>query len=323
MNKVVISSLMRAKNKQSFFALHQIQSKIKNLYPDVEVHFHVIWDSIGNELGLKDDEHWASIIDHEIHNLHSYDKKFLNDYVKTAYGLDYDEKFSVYVAIYHILIGHYLRRVKLEDYYLVYDDDILINDDFKLPCDVILSKTPMLITEPANANCDKVLFQRFIDIYGRDFQDIYFTKNPKAYGFNSGFQGFDLSIYDDFLSADRFKLLMDFFEFKSIYDENGEEIWDSRRFFIDTQQQSFFGLANTVLSKKDIHILDPEQYFVVPNFGPHPKHGQLDPNDEPDGGWRWGLESKITHFIGHTRGKGKPKQFLDKVDEYLKQNNFL
>jgi len=24
-----------------------------------------------------------------------------------------------------------------------------------------------------------------------------------------------------------------------------------------------------------------------------------------------------------TRGKGKPKQFLDKVDEYLKANNFL
>lgn len=323
MDKIVISSLMRAKNKQSFFALHQIQSKIKNLYPNVEIHFHVIWDSIGNELGLKDDEHWANIIDREIQNLHSYDKKFFNDYVKTAYGLDYEEKFSVYVAIYHILIGHYLRRVKLEDYYLVYDDDILINDDFKVPCDVILSKTPMLITEPANANCDKVLFQKFVDIYGRDFQDRYFGKNPKAHGFNSGFQGFDLSIYDDFLSTDRFKLLLDIFELKSIYDENGEEIWDNRRFFIDTQQQSFFGLANTVLSKKDIHILDPEQYFVVPNFGPHPKHGQLDPNDEPDGGWRWGLESKITHFIGHTRGKGKPKQFLDKVDEYLKQNNFL
>lgn len=33
--------------------------------------------------------------------------------------------------------------------------------------------------------------------------------------------------------------------------------------------------------------------------------------------------NKITHFIGHTREKGKPKQFLDKVDKYLKLNNFL
>jgi hypothetical protein len=323
MSKIIISSLMRAKNKQSFFALHQIQSKIKNLYPDIEINFHIIWDSIGNELGLTDDNHWAKMIDSEIFNLNSYDKKFFNDYVKTAYGLDYTDKFSVYLGIYHVLIGHYLRRVKLEDYYLVYDDDILINDDFKIPCDIMLSKTPMLIAEPANANCDKVLFHKFIDLYGVDFRDIYFSKNPKGYGFNSGFQGFDLTIFDDFLSTDRFKLLMDTFEFKSIYDENGEEIWDNTRFFIDTQQQSFYGLSNVALSKKSVHILDPEEYFVVPNFGLHPKHGQLDPDDQPDGGWRWGLESKITHFIGHTRGKGKPKQFLDKVDEYLKNNNFL
>lgn len=323
MSKIIVSSLMRAKNKQSFFALHQMQSKVNSLYPNLKVEFHVIWDSIGNELGLQDDERWAKMIDEHIKHLHSYDKSFFNEYVKQAYGLDYKDKFSVYVAIYHILIGHYLRRVKLEDYYLVYDDDILIHDDFKTPCDVVLSKTPMFITEPANVNCDKVLFKKFIEVYGQDFQHLYFQRNPKALGFNSGFQGFDLSIYDDFLSVDRFKLLMEFFEFKSIYDENGEEIWDNRRFFIDTQQQSFFGLANCVLSKQTPHILDPEQYFVVPNFGPHPKHGQLDPNDEPDGGWRWGLESRITHFIGHTRGKGKPKQFLDRVDNYLKQNGFL
>ncbi len=116
---------------------------------------------------------------------------------------------------------------------------------------------------------------------------------------------------------------MDLFEYKSIYDENGEEIWDSRRYFIDTQQQSFMSLLNIVASQQNPHILNVNEYFVVPNFGFHPVHGQLDPNDEPDGGWRWGLQSKITHFIGHTRGKGKPKQFLDKVDEYLKLNNFL
>lgn len=323
MSKILVSSLMRAKNKQAFFALHQMQSKVKNLYPDLKVEFHVIWDSIGNELGLQDDQHWAKLIDEHITHLHSYDKNFFNEYVKQAYGLDYKDKFSVYLGIYHVLIGHYLRRVKLEDYYLVYDDDILIQDDFKVPCDVVISKTPMFIVEPANMNCDKVLFNKFLNLYGREFQDVYLQKNPTAFGFNGGFQGFDLTIYDDFLSSDRFKLLMELFEFTSIYDENGQEIWDSRRFVIDTQQQSFAGLANCALSKKPIHILDPEQYFVVPNFGPHPKHGQLDPNDEPDGGWRWGLESKITHFIGHTRGKGKPKQFLERVDEYLKQKGFL
>ena len=55
MNKIVISNLMRAKNKQSFFALHQVQSKIKNLYPDIQIDFHILWDS-ENELSLKDED---------------------------------------------------------------------------------------------------------------------------------------------------------------------------------------------------------------------------------------------------------------------------
>lgn len=323
MNKVVISNMMRAKNKQSFFALHQIQSKVKALYPEVKVEFHILWDSSTNELSLKDEDKWSNLIDSEIECLVSYNMEFFNNYVKEFYDLDYAENFSKWKAIYHILIAHYLRRVKLEHYYLIYDDDVLINDDFKVITDLILSRTPVLITEPANANCDKVLFNKLVELYGQDFYNIYAAKNPRMLGFNAGFQGIDLSIYDNFLSVDRFKILLDLFEYKSVFDENGQEIWDSRRFFIDTQQQSFFGLMNTVVSKKDIHILNPEEYFVVPNFGPHPKHGQLDPNDEPDGGWRWGLESKITHFIGHTRGQGKPKQFLDRVDIYLKERGYL
>jgi hypothetical protein len=322
MKEIVISNLMRAKNKQSFFALHQIQSKIKKLHPDARIEFHILWDNT-NELNLQNEEKWSNLIDSQIENLYSYDKEFFNNYVKEFYELDYDDKFKTWKAIYFILMAHYLRRVKLKHYYLIYDDDILINDDFKYICDLLLEKTPVLITEPANTNCDKVMFQKLADNFGEGFFHIYNNKNPKHYGFNAGFQGIDLSIYDNFLSSDRFKFLLDLFEYKSIYDENGNEIWTSERFFIDTQQQSFFGLMNTVFSKKDIHILNPEEYFVVPNFGPHPKHGQLDPDDEPDGGWRWGLESKITHFIGHTRGKGKPKQFLDKVDEYLKENNFI
>lgn len=322
-NKILISNLMRAKNKQSFFALHQIQSKIKALYPEVKVEFHILWDSSDNELNLQDEDKWVNLINSEINYLHSYNKEFFNNYVNEFYDLDYKENFLKWKAAYFIVMAHYLRRVKLEHYYLIYDDDILINDDFKLPTDLARSKIPFGIIEPANVNCDKVMFNKLVELYGQDFYNIYVSRNPKMLGFNAGFQGIDLSIYDNFLSADRFKILLDLFEYKTVFDENGEEIWDSRRFLIDTQQQSFFGLMNTVVSKKDIHILNPEEYFVVPNFGPHPKHGQLDPNDEPDGGWRWGLESKITHFIGHTRGKGKPKQFLDRVDQYLKEKKFI
>lgn len=313
---------MRAKNKQSFFALHQIQSKIKNLYPELKIEFHILWDSSDNELNLKNENKWESLIDSKIENLYSYDKEFFNNYVKEFYDIDYSDNFLRWKAIYFIIMAHYLRRVKLEHYYLIYDDDILINDDFKFITDLLISKTPFGITEPMNSNCDKVMFNKLISLYGQDFQYHYFHKNPSASGLNAGFQGIDLSIYDNFLSADRFKVLLDLFEYKSVYDQNGKEIWGDERFVIDTQQQSFFGLMNTAVSKKQIHILDPAKYYVIPNWGSHPNYGELNPEDE-FGGWGAAMNSKITHFIGHTLGKGKPKQFLDRVDDYLKQNKFI
>jgi len=312
---------MRAKNKQSFFALHQIQSKIKALHPDVHLEFHILWDNI-EEGDLGDNDKWSGLIDSEIDNLYSYDKKFFIDYIQEFYDADYSDKLSTWKAGFFVVMAHYLRRVMLKHYYLIYDDDILINDDFSHICDQLLNHTPVMITEPMNASCDKVLFQKLCGVFGDGFYHVYQQRNPSFYGFNAGFQGIDLSIYDDFLSRDRFLSILDLFEYKSVLDENGKEFFGQERFMIDTQQQSFFGLMNTVLSKQAPHILNPEEYYVIPNFGTHPKFGDLDPSQEL-GGWGPALQSKITHFIGHTQGKGKPKEFLDRVDDYLKVNKFI
>jgi hypothetical protein len=190
----------------------------------------------------------------------------------------------------------------------------------------MLSQTPFGITEPMNGNCDKVLFQKLLGMFGEGFHYLYFERNPQCYGFNAGFQGIDLSIYDEFLSKDRLQSILDLFEYKSVYDSEGNEIWGNERFLIDTQQQSFFGLMNTVFSKKNICILDPEKYYVMPNWGTHPKYGVLTQDSEEEG-WEYSLQSNITHFIGHTVmngiNYGKPKPFLKRVDNYLKENNFL
>lgn len=322
MEKIIIANVMRAKNKQSFFALHQINQKIHDYNPLINVEFNIIWDTeIKNP--TPEEEKWIDLIDCSF-NVVSYDKQFFIDYCIEVYGMDPEKvntDFNNFFPIYVILLFHYLRRVKLYDYCLRYDDDILINYDFKDIIELILNKTSVLISEPFNANCDKVLIQKIINIYGQEAIDIYQNRNPQMLGFNSGFQGIDLSIYDDFLSVDRFELMLSLFEFKSIFDANGEEIWGNERFVIDTQEQSYASSMNLIKAKK-IHILDPELYYVAPNFGSHPRWGELDPNDELNG-WGCCLKSKLSHFIGHTRGKGKPAQFLDKVDEYLKANNFL
>lgn len=322
MKKLVISNMMRCKNKQAFFALHQIQNKINKIDPSVEIEFHILWDTDENHHEKRDDPFWKELIDNTFTNVHSYTKQFFKNYVRDFYDDVNTERFDVWPPIYFVLMAQYLRRVKLYDYYLIYDDDILINDDFSHILERLLSKVPVVIAEPMNVNCDKVLFQKLVNVYGTDFVDIYKQRNPKLLGFNAGFQGIDLSIYDNFLSVDRFNFLLSLFEYTSIYDKNGEEIWGDERFYIDTQQQSFFSLMNTVVSKNPPHILDINEYYVVPNFGTHPIYGPIDHEDELNG-WGIALNSKLTHFIGHTRGKGKPKIFLEKVDEYLTNQGFV
>lgn len=321
MAKVIISNMMRCKNKQSFFALHQIQKKIHDLNSQIDVEFHILWDTDPTDHEKQDDPQWAVLIDQHIRNIHSYSRQFFKEYAQHYYGQTDVDRYDQWIPIYFILMGHYLRRSKLFDYYLIYDDDIILHDDFSLVLNLLLQHIPVLISEPMNITCDKVLFKKLADMYGNDFVARYQQRNPHSIGFNAGFQGIDLAIYDQFLSIDRFEHLLSLFNIKSHFNEAGEEIWGDERFYLDTQQQSFLSLMNVVLSRNTPHILNPNEYYVVPNFGFHPKYGELSPEGELDG-WVAGLNSKITHFIGHTRGKGKPRILLQKIDEYLTNEGF-
>ena len=319
--KIVVSNLMRCKNKQSFFALHQLQSKIHAIDPSIEVEFHILWDTDDSVSEKRDDPRWSKLIDEHIVNLHGYNRQFFKDYAKDMYGITDVEKFDVWVASYFILMAQYLRRVKLYDYYLIYDDDILINDDFSHITSLLLGKVPVLISEPMNVNCDKVFMQSLVNLFGMEFFEIYKSKNPSMAGFNAGFQGIDLSVYDNFLSVDRFNELLSLFNYKSVRNPDGTEFFGNERFMIDTQQQSFFSLSNIVLSNRTPHFLDASEYYVVPNWGTHPVFGEIDHTDELEG-WGLCLKSKVSHFIGHTQGKGKPKVFLNMVDKYLTDRGF-
>lgn len=320
-NKIVIANMMRCRNKQSFFALHQIQTEIHKVNPNIDIEFHILWDSDPYKLENQDNPYYTNLIETYIRNLHSYDRKFFKEYASKVYRVENVQRFDDWAAIYLVLLSHYLRRAKLYDYFLIYDDDILINDSFELVTNLLQDHVPVLITEPMNVNCDKVLLKKLVEVYGMEFYERYINRNPKTHGFNAGFQGIDLSIYDDFLSVDRFSQLIDMFNIQSIFDANNKEIWGPERFKLDTQQQSFFSLMNVVLGRKEPHILDTDTYFVVPNWGHHPIYGEIDIEDDLNG-WGICLKSKISHFIGHTHGKGKPKVFLDRVDEYLKTNGF-
>jgi hypothetical protein len=323
-NKIIISNMFRAKNRQAFFALHQIHNKILSNKPDAQIQYHILWDNL-QELNDPEKEKWSKLIDGYGFDIVSYDKEFFIEYANTAYDMDKDSMRKCgkrFIPLYLLLMGHYMRRVLLFDYYLIYDDDILISYDFKDVTEALLEKKSVFITEPFNQNCDKVLLNKLVDLYGVEFFNMYKEKNPELHGFNAGFQGISLRIYDDYLCSDRFQLLLTIFDMSGVIDSDGNEIWGHQRFTIDTQQQSFFGIMNILKNPNGILILDPTTCYVAPTFGSHPILGTIDENDGNDG-WSMCLKSKISHFIGHTQGKGKPRQFIEKMDEYLKKFNYI
>lgn len=321
MSKVIISNMMRSKTKQSFFALYQIQSKIHKLDPNIDVEFHILWDTDDTVPERRDDPVWAERIHEYVPNIHPYTRQFFKEYISHCYEHVDTTKFDKWFPSYFLLMGHYLRRVKLFDYYLIYDDDVLLQDDFSLVLDLMLKKVPVLLTEPMNSACDKVLMKKLIEIYGTEFLQRYLERNPFGLGCNAGFQGIDLAMYDQFLSPDRFEYVLSLFDMRQPFREDGTEIWGDERFLLDTQQQSFFSLMNIVMARNAPHILNPDEYFVAPNFGKHPVYGDIDAYDEMNG-WGVCLKSKIAHFIGHTHGKGKAPVLLRKIDDYLRNEGF-
>ena len=311
--KLIVSDLYRAKNKTSYFAFHQL---IKRL-PEFDIEFHALWD----DPEYKDE--WSDKFNDLDCKIISYTKEQLNQYcLDLNIKQEFIDKFSNFKSVYILLLSHYLRNFHKFDYYLICDDDIIIKenlDELKL---AIKKKIPCLLMEPMNAGCDKVLANILIQLYPGSLER-YSEYNPQHIGFNAGFMGIRLELFDDFLEPESFKQLLNLFNYKGIFDENGKEITGGERTLIDTQQQSFFSIMNQIAVTKVPYILPYPKYYCCPNWGTHPTYGNMDPENEY-GGWDIAMKSEICHFIGHTvfEGKyyGKAKYYNQLVDNYLKEN---
>lgn len=314
--KLVIANLYRAKNKTAFFAIHQAVEKLS----EFDIEFHILWD----DEDYKDE--WSDKIDNSSFNIVSYSKAQLDDYCR-EYNIPEEliNKFQKYKAIYFILHGHYMKTKGITDYYLIYDDDIILGEELDEFKHCLKEKIPCLIAEPMNANCDKVMANTLLSMYDGSFE-YYQQVNPQLHGFNAGIQGISLDMYNDFLEPEYLYYLLNLFNYSGIYDSEGKEIVGPERSAIDTQQQSFFGVMNIIRSKTAPHILNTAEYFVCPNWGYHPVFGEIDHTNEFEG-WDVNMKSKIKHFIGHSVFNGiyygKAKIFYKLVDEYLKKHNLL
>lgn len=316
--KLVIADMYRAKNKLAFFAMHQAITRLS----EFDIEFHIIWDDLSYE------DEWTKKISNLECKTISYSKNILNEYCREL-GISENRinSFDKFKSIYFIIHGHYLKNKSICNYYLIYDDDIILKEDLDEFKDCLKNEIPCLIAEPMNSGCDKVLFNQLLNLYGgQEAYNYYLNINPSMLGFNAGIQGVSLDMYNDFLKPEYFNYLLELFNYKGIFDENGKEITGPERTAIDTQQQSFFGIMNIIRSKKQPTILDPTKYFVCPNWGYHPIYGEINSQNEYNG-WDINMKSKIIHFIGHTifEGKyyGKPKIYHQLVDNYLKEHNII
>jgi len=282
-NKIPVARLWHKKGKLEYYTMFQLHK----YFPNLEFEFHIILD----QPDYKDE--WSEKIDELPYKCFWYSKEEMNGYLKNS-GYGTEELISNipnFIHFYHILINHYLRRKFSYNYVLNIEYDVLFNHDDLEQVENCLSKNiPFSITEPANNGCDKALANSLSHI---------FQKNVVMYpnvGFNAGFQGIDLSIFDEFINPNTFNILLSLFDFSGIYDKDGNEKVGWERTTIDTQEQSFHSLMNA--TRENHIVLDPSQYYVFPYWV----------------NMEFLMKSKVIHFIGHK----KPEEMFELINNGLK-----
>lgn len=281
-NKVVVGRLWHKKGQAEYYSIKQLIDK----FPGVEFDFHIILDKHDHK------DEWSKKIDSLLVDQTYYSKQFMEDYFKTAYPqLSYlTESFSKFIHFYHILIGHYLRRVLLEDYMITMEYDVIFNGDISELVETVKNKIPFGVVEPQNSGCDKALLNPLSSLYQTNLLELIYDNNPNYLGINAGFQGINLKLFDEFLSQSNLSTLLSVFDFDGIYKEDGTEKWGQERTVFDTQEQSFYSIMNQIHSS-NFKLMPVDKYFFWPCWEDF--EGYIDK----------AMESKVVHFTGHKKAQ--------------------
>ena len=156
-HRLVISNMYRAKNKVAFFAIHQALTR----FSELDLEFHILWDDIDYK------DKWTEKINNLDCKIIPYTKNMLDQYC-LDYGISEEQvaKFSNFNSIYFILHAHYLKKNNIADYYLIYDDDIVIKEDIEELLHCLKNNIPCLLSEPLNPGCDKSIANK-LDLTAR------------------------------------------------------------------------------------------------------------------------------------------------------------
>lgn len=281
-NNITVARLWYRRGKAEYFSIKQLTEK----FPNIKFDFHIVL----SEYDYKDE--WSAKIDALNININYYSKEFMDNYFRSAYPAvsDLVNSFPKFIHFYHILIGHYLRRVHFYDYMLTFEYDVILNGDVSYIEELLKTKTPFGIVEPQNNACDKALLQPLNNLYQTDLLELIYRNNPTYLGINAGFQGINLKLFDEFLSQSNLSALLKVFDFDGIYKEDGTEKWGMERTIFDTQEQSFYSIMNQVHSD-NFKVLPVDEYFFWPCWEDF--EGYIDK----------AMQSKVVHFTGHNKAQ--------------------
>lgn len=282
-NKIPVARLWHKRGKLEYFTMYQLHKH----FPQIEFEFHIVLD----QPDYRDE--WTDKIEALPYKCIWYTKEDMEDYLKQSGYINEEVSRTIvnFIHFYHIVINHYLRRVLRYDYVLTIEYDVIFNsEDLQEIETCLLNKIPFGISEPANGACDKALANQLSQLFGQNI-----VKYPNI-GINAGFKGLCLEVFDQFLNTSTFQMLLECFDFSGIYKEDGTEKDGWERTLIDTQEQSFHSLMNTL--SPNYTILSPSDYYVFPYW--------ID--------MEYLKKSKVIHFIGHK----KPEEMFNMIDLALK-----
>jgi hypothetical protein len=234
----------RPRTPHSFMALFQTNDfRSHCLLRDLEANFgdfqfFIVWDQYDAKAAAEFARYYQ---------LRPIAKEQLFDFVSPNFGVDRDalvKDCRDFPLLLRILLAIYLRRAVGIDYCIMTDNDIFLFESIPEVVGLSATQTPFLIQETGAADTLPEITE-YIARYVR--KEIRYVQPSKGRGYNAGFCGLDLSVFDAF-DRQTFGPLLDTLR-------HMPQWWREQAFFVNM----------TFTSSKAVHTFDQDRYLFLPH----------------------------------------------------------
>jgi hypothetical protein len=203
-----------------------------------EIQFFIVWDQYDVEMAA----HFA-----RYRQLRPVAREQLFDFVSQRFGVGRDvlvKDCRAFPLLLRILLAIYLRQAVGIDYCIMTDNDIFFFEPIPEIVDLSAAHVPFLIQETGAADTMPEITEY---ITGHLRKEIRYVPPSKGRGYNAGFCGLDLSVFDTFDPRTLARLLETF--------RPMNEWWREQAFFV----------SMTFTSPQTVHTFAHDRYLFMPH----------------------------------------------------------